>query len=215
MSTLERLEFTYTTQKSGGGNSTSNTIVKIRVIDTGADDGELITKPLPMTDLIVMRSQLEEIKKTLMANNNNNNNADADVNIMHRQQIMMMEKMMENQDRLNKATLQLQLLQHKQQNRTVEATAINAGVGNQPKSIIKVLSTISDNYNKVRTLIDMVMTLIEILLLYMAPLCLIVRTDYQLREVFPISTSLFDRFFNYFILSSLLIRNLYKSKKTA
>ena len=267
MSTLERLEFTYSTQHSG-----NSTMVKIKIVDTPSGG---LAKPLPLSDLIILKSQLNEMKSHidrftinprqqediglssqingLLSNNvneqlpgdrqvssssevvdkmennedgngeesttampkttpeytvittENDNMEDGDAtsintakNIakvtttpmmsttvvkaediqrayqlmtnMQQQQIKVMEKMMKQQNA------------NKQQNRTVVASA--SGVG-QPTSVDKVLSTIPANFNTVKTLIDMMMLLVEVLLLYMAPLFLIVRTDYQLREFIP------------------------------
>ena len=261
MSTLERLEFTYSTQNSG-----NSTMVKIKVVDTPAGG---LAKPLPMSDLIVLKSQLKEMKNHLdhlaihhqqaekgrglpshqIQNDGFLSNARVNLELardhritdkkdnkvekieepdgdetgtatpkitasrntvvvkaiigkesttatpvisatapiieppnkaediqrayqlmtdMHQQQIKLMEKIIQQQNA------------NQSQNRTVEATASN--VGHPPTSIVKVLSTISDNFNKIKTLIDMMMMLVEVLLLYMAPLFLIVRTDYQIRE---------------------------------
>ena len=240
MSTLERLEFTYSSQSSG-----NSTMVKIKIVENPSG---VLAKPLPMSELIVLKGQLNEMKSHLdhlsfnrkgserinsgvlnsgvnrirakqirshrvteddsnelsqeedddpgtdrdNREKQNKNNLTSTTNStikdlsqtalnaddmqkayqlitdMHRQQIELMEKMMLHENQQN------------QQNRTVEATATNV---DQPQSISKVLSTISDNYNKIKTLIDMVMMLVEVLLLYMAPLWLIIRTDYELREV--------------------------------
>ena len=82
---------------------------------------------------------------------------------VQQRQIQMMEKLIQNT--------------HQKQNTTIKSSLQSTPY------IMSVLGSIPDSYNKVRVVLDMSMTLIEILLLYMAPLCLIVRTDYQLREV--------------------------------
>eukprot|EP00111_Clytia_hemisphaerica_P001332 TCONS_00003800-protein len=179
MSTLERLEFTY---KSNDGNNTSGGVVRVKIIDQGP------AANLPITDLINLKTNFIEMKKhfekmnkavgpeTNDSKENDGNGQQSEIKAedlqkayeligdVQQRQIQLMEKLVQNN-------------YHHKQNTTIESSLQSTPY------IMNVLGSIPDSYRKVRVVLDMSMMLIEILLLYMAPLCLIVRTDYQLREV--------------------------------
>jgi len=170
MSTLERLEFSYTSKGNGNANGTTSAI-EVHFADQPST--------LPVADLIQLKMDFQEMKDHFEnASNGEKTRFPEDMITTHGENLNKSYKLIYKvQQQQIKILENLYSSNKKQQNITIQQYQQS-----KPPSITQVVGSIKNSYKKIRMLLDMFMMLVEILLLYMSPLILIVRTDYFIRE---------------------------------
>ena len=168
MSTLERLELSYNSPGTGNGTRSE---IKIRI-----DDQQ--QPALPLADFIQLEMNFQQMK-THFQNGSTGDNADKGMMTINAENLHKSYKLI-----MKVQQQQIELLQKLYNRSTGQHQNITIQQKQKAKlpNVLQVIGSISSSYKKMRLLLDMVMTLIEILLLYMSPLILVVRTDYCIRE---------------------------------
>ena len=170
MSTLERLEFTYKNTKDGN-NKTLRTM-EVHIAD-------LKTSSFPINDLVNLKSNVDEMQKHLILMNSSKSN-DGNENGFNQDHLLTAQQLFSKVQQQYVQLLENYLIQNKNQPRNVSVRTTSSN--DDSSKLYNVIFSINDSYTKLRVLLDSFMTLIEILLLYMSPLYLIIRTDYMLRD---------------------------------
>ena len=166
MSTLERLELSYNSPGTGNGTSSE---IKLHFVDQ--------PPKVPVTDLVELKTNFQKMKTHF----ENASRGESAAELNEAMVTIKAENLHKSYKLISKVQQQqIELLEKLYSSRSKKNITIQQKQQAKSPNVLQVIGSISSNYKKVRLLLDMVMTLIEILLLYMSPLILIVRTDYYL-----------------------------------